>query len=139
MAESAKFFFLCKRAATRLLGKNLDFSYEYINSVRPCGRKSARKFGNSIHRWQAASQGLRHLVSFISYVYTVYRIKYHGVDHAPLGRYAELDCSIADTERYVFGKVSAACLQRRSFWHRHYSKCCGDTEQGKSVQGVVIV
>ena len=43
----------------------------------------------------------------------------------------------ANTERYVFGKLSARCFQRRLFWHRHYSNC-GGIEHGKSAQGCVI-
>ena len=43
----------------------------------------------------------------------------------------------ANTKRYVFGKLSARCFQRRSFWHRHYSNC-GDIEHGKSAQGGAI-
>ena len=43
----------------------------------------------------------------------------------------------ANTERYVFGKLSARCFPRRAFWHRHYS-ICGDTDHGKSTQGGVI-
>ena len=45
----------------------------------------------------------------------------------------------ANTERYVFGKLSATFCQRRSFWHRHYysNYCCGDIYHGKSAQGCV--
>ena len=32
----------------------------------------------------------------------------------------------ANTERQVFGKLSARRFQRRSFRPRHYSNCCGD-------------
>ena len=42
-----------------------------------------------------------------------------------------------NTERYVFGKLSATCFQRRPFWHRQYSSC-GDIELGKLAQGGVI-
>ena len=43
----------------------------------------------------------------------------------------------ANTERYVFGKLSARCFQRRPCWHRHYSSC-GDIDHGKSAQGCVM-
>ena len=42
-----------------------------------------------------------------------------------------------NTERYVFGKLSARCFKRRPFWHRHCSNC-GDVERGKSAQRGVI-
>ena len=45
----------------------------------------------------------------------------------------------ADTERSVFGKLSATCFQHPTFLaHRHYSNG-GDIEHGKSAQGGVIV
>ena len=44
----------------------------------------------------------------------------------------------ANTDRYVFGKLSARCFQRRTFWDLHYSNCCGDTDHGKSAQVGVI-
>ena len=40
----------------------------------------------------------------------------------------------ANTERYVFGKLSARCFQRRPFRDRHYFNC-GDIEHGRSAQG----
>ena len=40
----------------------------------------------------------------------------------------------ANTERYVFGKLSARCFQPRACWHRHHSNC-GDIEHGKSAPG----
>ena len=43
----------------------------------------------------------------------------------------------AETERYVFGKPSARCFQRRPFWRRHHSSC-GDVENGESAQGGVV-
>ena len=43
----------------------------------------------------------------------------------------------ANTERFVVGKVSARCLQRRPFWHRQHLNC-GDTEHGKSAQAGAI-
>ena len=43
----------------------------------------------------------------------------------------------ANTERYVFGKLSARYFQPRPFGHRHYSKR-GDIKHGKSGQGRVI-
>ena len=50
-----------------------------------------------------------------------------GVYHTPLGKFSKLDCSTtkrgANAERYMFGKLSARCFQRRSSWHRHYSSC----------------
>ena len=53
-----------------------------------------------------------------------YRI-HDGVYHTPLGRLSTLDCSKtkrgANTERYVFGKLSARWFQHRFFWHRHSS------------------
>ena len=57
------------------------------------------------------------------------------VYHTPLGRFSKLDCSttkrVPNTERYVFGKLSARCFQRRVCWHRHYSSC-GGFDHGKS-------
>ena len=52
-----------------------------------------------------------------------------------------------NTERYVFGKLSARCFKRRPFGHRHYSNysnykyCCGDIDHGRSVQagGVIYI
>ena len=45
--------------------------------------------------------------------------------HTPLGRLSKLDCSttkrVPNTERGVFGKLSARCFQRRLFRHRHHS------------------
>ena len=64
---------------------------------------------------------------------------------------SSIDCSTtekdADTERYVFGKLSARCFKRRPFGHRHYSNysnykyCCGDIDHGRSVQagGVIYI
>ena len=43
----------------------------------------------------------------------------------------------ANTERYVFGKLSPRCSQRRPLWHRQYSDC-GDIDHGQSAQGGVI-
>ena len=43
----------------------------------------------------------------------------------------------ADTERYVFGKLSACYVQIRPFWHRHSSNY-GDIGHGKSAQGGVL-
>ena len=40
----------------------------------------------------------------------------------------------ANTERYVFRKLSACCFQRRNSWRRHYPNC-GDIDLGKSAQG----
>ena len=73
-----------------------------------------------------------------------------GVYHTPLGGrcvshpagavfQARLLCNQegANTERYVFGKLSARCFRRRPLWHRHNSSC-GDTEHGKSTQRGVI-
>ena len=67
---------------------------------------------------------------------------YDGVYHTPLGRFRssiapQLLGASANTERYVFGKLSAMCFQRRPFWHRHCSKC-GCVERGKSARGVAI-
>ena len=42
----------------------------------------------------------------------------------------------ANTERYVFGKLSAIGFQHRPFRHRYYSKY-GDIDHGKSTQGCV--
>ena len=39
-----------------------------------------------------------------------------------------------NTERYVFGKLSARCFQPRPFRNRHHFNC-GDIERGKSAQG----
>ena len=45
----------------------------------------------------------------------------------------------ANTERHVvFGKLPTRCLQPRPFRHPHHSNC-EDIEQGKSVQGGMIV
>ena len=60
----------------------------------------------------------------------------------PLGRPSKLDCDnqegvSANTERYVFGKLSARCFQRCPIWHWHCSRCCGDIEHGKSFEGGV--
>ena len=44
----------------------------------------------------------------------------------------------ANTEPYVFGKLSARRFQCRPFRHRHYSNC-GDIHHGTSGQGGVIV
>ena len=43
----------------------------------------------------------------------------------------------ANTERYVVGKLSARCFQRRASWYRHYSNC-GDVDHGHSAQEGVI-
>ena len=43
----------------------------------------------------------------------------------------------ANTERHVFGKLSARCFKPPLFWHRYYSNC-EDIEHGKSAQGCVI-
>ena len=76
------------------------------------------------------------------------------VDHTTMGGFPKtrlLDnqegADSADTERYVFGKLSDRCFQRRPFWHRHYSNYsnysnyyhCGDIDHGESTQGGVIV
>ena len=42
-----------------------------------------------------------------------------------------------NTERYVFGKLSMRCSQRRPIWHRHYSNC-GDIDNGISARRGVI-
>ena len=61
---------------------------------------------------------------------------YHGVLQ-PLGvifRARLLDNQEgAKTERYVFGKLSARCFQRRPLWYLHYSNF-GDIDHGKSAQ-----
>ena len=43
----------------------------------------------------------------------------------------------ANTERYVFGKLSARRFQRRTVWCRHRSNC-GNVEDRKSTQGGVV-
>ena len=59
----------------------------------------------------------------------------------PSGAFSKLDFSttkrVANTERYVFGKLSARCFRHRPFRHRHYSNC-GDIGHGKSGHGGVI-
>lgn len=46
---------------------------------------------------------------------------YDGIYHPHLGRSSRLDNQEgAKTERYVFGKLSATCFQRRHFLRRHY-------------------
>ena len=45
----------------------------------------------------------------------------------------------ANIERYVFRKLSARCLQRRPFRHRHYRyPNCRDIGHGKSAQRGVV-
>lgn len=41
-------------------------------------------------------------------------------------------------KRYVFGKLSAGCIQRRPFGHRHYSKCRGIDHGEPAYRGCVI-
>ena len=63
-----------------------------------------------------------------------------GVDHTPLGRFFELDCST--TQRMPIPNHTSSERFRRDaskadvFWHRHYPYC-GDIDRGKSAQRYV--
>ena len=62
------------------------------------------------------------------------------VYNTPRGRFSKVDCSAnqegTNIERYVSGKLSARCFQRRPSWRRHYSNHCGDINHRKRPRGV---
>ena len=61
---------------------------------------------------------------------------YDGAHHTPLGLFSKSDCS---TSKRVPKPTdtTAKRLQRRDFWHRHYSNC-RDINHGKSAERGVM-
>ena len=72
------------------------------------------------------------------YIYNIYHTPWSGFQARLLyNQEGANSANSANTERYVFGKLSARFFQRCPFWHRPYSNC-GDFEHGKSAKGGVI-